>query len=557
MTKKIFKSILITAGLVFISCIVLIMGVLYEYFEAQQKKQLNSELELAFIGVEKLGVSYLQTLDSQNERFTYISASGEVIFDTSINSDKLENHRERQEVKEALEKGHGESIRYSGTLTEKTIYMAKKLPNGDIIRVSISQMTIWKLFISMSQPLFIVALLSFAVSYFAARKMATKIVNPLNEMNLDKPLENEAYDELAPMLKRLEYQQRKIENQRQELGKKESELNSVIANMKEGLVLLSADRKIIGINPAAEIFFNADDRCIGRDFLLIERDHKITSLLDEAELKGAKELLLDRKGRVFQINASSIGGEQSKQGTVLLIFDITDKAFAEQNRREFAANVSHELKTPLHTIMGSSELIENGMVKGEKLTAFAGQIKSEASRLVSLIEDIMHISKLDEKIEMTAEKVNLAEIAESELKALSCLASEMKVSTSLDTSGYDGIAVYAPSQLVREIFHNLCENAVKYNVCGGKVNINIESMDGKDYIKVKDNGIGISKENRERVFERFYRVDKSRSKESGGTGLGLSIVKHAVEYMGGSIQMISDEGKGTEICVCLPKRHIS
>lgn len=546
MTKKIFYSIFLVAIAVLLACFSIIMGVLYDYSNTIQKNHMKDELELVAQAVETSGVQYLERLETDSCRITLVSSDGDVLYDSKTSADKMENHAKREEIKEALKKGFGESSRYSATLTEETFYYAKKLANGNIVRVSVDHATMLTLVLGMLTPIIIVLIGALALSIFLAYRISKRIVEPLNSIDLDKPFENEAYDELAPLLTHIERQKEQIHNQYKELEVRKSEFYAVIENMNEGLVLLSGDYTVLSINPAAGAFFSASPECIGKDFLTLERNHEINKALDNAVQDGRSEIEVSRNGHEYQLNISRIGSDEQKSGVVILVFDISDKVFAERNRKEFTANVSHELKTPLQSIMGSAELLENGLVKADDVPKFIGRIRSEAARLVTLIEDIIRLSQLDESTDFPLEDADIYEIAKDEAEMLSLTAQKRNVTISVKGKS---TVIHAPKQLLHEIIYNLCDNAIKYNKEGGSVEVSVEESDNNVILSVSDTGIGIPLDNQSRVFERFYRVDKSHSKETGGTGLGLSIVKHAVQYLNGKISLESTVGKGTKISV--------
>lgn len=546
MTKKIFYSIFLVAIAVLLACFSIIMGVLYDYSNTIQKNHMKDELELVAQAVETSGVQYLERLETDSCRITLVSSDGDVLYDSKTSAEKMENHAKREEIKEALKKGFGESSRYSATLTEETFYYAKKLANGNVVRVSVDHATMLTLVLGMLTPIIIVLIGALALSIFLAYRISKRIVEPLNSIDLDKPFENEAYDELAPLLTHIERQKEQIHNQYKELEVRKSEFYAVIENMNEGLVLLSGDYTVLSINPAAGAFFSASPECIGKDFLTLERNHEINKALDNAVQDGRSEIEVSRNGHEYQLNISRIGSDEQTSGVVILVFDISDKVFAERNRKEFTANVSHELKTPLQSIMGSAELLENGLVKADDVPKFIRRIRSEAARLVTLIEDIIRLSQLDESTDFPLENADIYEIAKDEAETLSLTAQKRNVTISVKGKS---TVIHAPKQLLHEIIYNLCDNAIKYNKEGGSVEVSVEESDNNVILSVSDTGIGIPLDNQSRVFERFYRVDKSHSKETGGTGLGLSIVKHAVQYLNGKISLESTVGKGTKISV--------
>ena len=549
MTKKIFKSILIVAGTVLLASIVIIMGCLYEYFSNIQKDKLADELDIAASAVELYGTDYLKNIDSERYRITWIQADGKVIYDTQAGADSMENHADRQEVKQALAEGEGSSSRYSDTLMEKTSYYARLLDDGSVLRVSTTYATAGLLVLGMLQPILVVLIAALVLSGILARRISKRIVEPMNSIDLDRPLENDTYEELSPLLNRINQQHKEIEMQMRYLKQRTDEFTQITESMKEGLILLDNKGNVLSINEAAQNILETDSSCIGQNFLSIERSRSINHAIAKAFEDGHSEEYAEYAGREYQIDISRIESDGDIVGAVLLAFDITEQQNAQRNRREFTANVSHELKTPLQGIIGSAELIENGMVKPEDMPRFTGHIRKEASRLVTLIEDIIRLSQLDEGRQMPSEQVDLFELAD-EVKSVLEGACEAKT-INMKLMG-EHVCVDGVKRLLYEIIYNLCDNAVKYNNEGGIADIDISSDEKNAYITVRDSGIGIPQDQQERVFERFYRVDKSHSKESGGTGLGLSIVKHAVSYHNGTVSMKSEPGNGTEIRVALP-----
>ena len=546
MTKKIFRSVFLASASVLLASLVLIIGVLYGYFDSMQQSRLKSELVLASAGTEKGGKDYLGSIGTTDCRLTLVDRDGTVLFDSMNDASEMQNHADAPEIKAAFEYGDGESERFSSTMTEKRIYRAHRLSDGNVLRASVSRTTVPLLIAGMLQPLALIFIFALILSWVLARRVSAKAVAPLNSIDLDRPLENNVYDELSPLLTHIERQQKKINSQKAELENRRREFYAVIENMSEGLVLLSTKKTVLSINPAAEKFFGTDGSCVGRNFIEIERGRDIERALDLASESGHTELSVGRDGGEYRLNISRIDSGEGAVGLALLTFDVTDRVFAERNRREFTANVSHELKTPLHSIMGSAELLENGMVADADVPRFVGRIRAEAARLVSLIDDIIRLSQLDEGGEMPKETADLYEIAEEEVSRLRDEAEKKNVT--LNLTGEVAI-VNGVSRLLHEIVFNLCDNAIKYNRDGGSVSVDVKASDGGAVLTVSDTGIGIAPEDRQRVFERFYRVDKSRSKEVGGTGLGLSIVKHAVMDMGGSINLESTFGEGSTFTV--------
>ena len=557
MTKKILHSILLAAVSVLLASLVLIMGCLYDYYKNVQEKQLRDELRLASYGVEAGGSGYLERLASPYRvpsiadcRLTWIAADGTVLFDTHVPAAELENHGDRAEVKEALLKGESGGVRYSKTLTERTLYCAQRLADGTVLRISISQLTVFALAMGMLQPILLTAILAVILSAVLAHRMAKSIVAPLNDLDLDNPLENNSYEELSPLLARIHQQHRQIEAQLRALRRKTEEFEQITEHMSEGLVLLDGKGVILSINPAARTIFHADSSCVGREFLVVDRDHAINLAIQAAREGGHSEVRAVRNNREYQFGVSRITVDGAAAGTVLLAFDVTEQAAAERSRREFTANVSHELKTPLQSILGSAELLESGLVKQGDVPRFVGVIRTEAARLVTLVEDIIHLSQLDEGTAPEKEQVNLLELADSAASALRERAEERRIS--LSVAG-EGAVINGVRGFLYEMFYNLIDNAIKYNIDGGRVEVSVSAGDAGTTVSVKDTGIGIPPEYQARVFERFFRVDKSRSKASGGTGLGLSIVKHIAQYHHADLKLYSTVGTGTDILITFPR----
>ena len=550
MTNKILKSILSVAVAILMSSLVIITGVLYQYFGSVQKSQLKDELALAACATERLGQSYLEDLDSERYRLTWVDADGMVLFDSRADAETMENHADREEIKEALVAGTGSSIRQSSTLTEQTIYEATRLEDGSVLRISVSRATALVLVIGMLQPITIVLVIAIVLSAWLAHRMAKRVVEPLNNLNLDEPLENDVYEELSPLLHRIHAQHMEIKRQMRTLKHKQDEFDQITGNMKEALVLLDNTGRILSINPAARTLFNTGIACIGADILTIDRKQNMRLALEETKAQGHSDFRDKENGKEYQFDLSRIDSDEKNHGMVILAFDITEQVNAERNRQEFTANVSHELKTPLQSIIGSAELLGNGIVKEEDIPRFVGHIHKEASRLVTLIDDIIRLSQLDEGIEMPHEDVSLRMLSEEVCETLSDAARIKNIS--LEVIG-DGV-INGVYRLLYEVIYNLCDNAIKYNNPGGSVKVLVEQKAGMICLRVQDTGIGISAEHQDKIFERFYRVDKSHSKQSGGTGLGLSIVKHAVQYHHGKITVESEPNKGTTISIVFDTR---
>ena len=570
MTKRIFQSILLVAGIVLVSSLIFIMGCLYDYFGKISSTQMKDQLDLAVNAVEVEGIDYLQRLSSSSSskssssttsyRLTWVASDGSVLFDTQADASTMENHLDRSEIQSALNSASGEGVstRYSRTLMTKTIYRAQRLSDGSVLRISINQDSAGVLALGMLQPFLLILLIALVMSGVLARYISRYIAKPLNNLDLEHPLENQTYEEIAPLLRRINSQHLEISAVLHKLERQRNEFSQITDNMKECLVLLDSKDNILSINSAAMSFFDTDSSCVDRDFLLVDRSVDINNAINTAKKNGRANIRVNRKGRVFQFELSSITSSGEPVGTVMLFFDITDQAASEQMRREFTANVSHELKTPLQGIAGSAELLASDMVKPADRERFIGHIQTEAKHMVALIDDIIRLSQLDENrpdssssaVSVASEEVCLLDVASEVAKALEPVAASKSVNISVN--GDETSCVQASRSLVYEVIFNLCDNAIKYNKDEGSVFVDISTKDSYYTVSVKDTGIGIPPEHQDRIFERFYRVDKSHSRASGGTGLGLSIVKHAVQSLGGHIELKSDPDIGTNITVFLP-----
>lgn len=549
MTKKIFHSILLVACTVLLACYLVILTSLNDYFTSLRKSQLKTQLSFASTAVEDEGIEYLKNLENGEYRLTLIDTDGTVLYDTGAHAASMENHSDRREFQEAFLSGYGESHRYSRTLTEQTYYFAKKLSDDRVLRISTSQVTIVSLLLGMLQPLLVIAFLAILLSVFLAKRASRNLVKPLNNLDLNDPLSNDVYEELSPLLRHMAQQNKQIALQMDELSRSQNEFNAITSNMSEGLIVLNKDGVVVSLNTAARKIFEAEEDSIGKDFLTIDRTPEISRAIKETLSGKKQELEYEKNGRNYDLCINKIMEKDEVIGVLLLAIDNTEKIQAEQNRREFTANVSHELKTPLQSIIGSADLIESGLVKPEDMPRFIGHIKTDAARLVSLVSDIIRLSQLDENTEMNWENVDALSVAKEALEMVGPIAESRNISLTIKGEPAPLTSVH---KLLYDIIYNLCDNAVKYNKEGGFVKVNVKTAGDKVQVAVSDNGVGIAPADQSRVFERFYRVDKSHSRESGGTGLGLSIVKHAVAYLKGSISLESTLGKGTTITVLFP-----
>ena len=542
MTSKIFRSTVFVAVVVLLCSLGIVIGVLYNHFTGVQVQQLKDELSLAVTGTEQYGNAFLENVEADRFRVTWIDTDGTVLFDTQVDQTTMENHADREEIREAFAAGSGSAVRNSSTLTEQTYYEAQRLTDGTVLRISTNQASAWALMMDLLWPIMLIAVLAIGLSLLLARRMAKNIVEPMNNLDLEHPLSNNTYEELSPLLRRINQQHLQIDAQMRKLQRKTDEFIQITSHMQEGLVVLDKETRIRSINTAAMRIFQAEETCVGSSFFQVNRSNLLRQALNDALDKGHGSVMQELEGRIYRFDMSSIQSDGKLLGAVILAVDVTESQNAEQMRREFSANVSHELKTPLQGIIGSAELLESGMVKEADTPRFVGHIRKEASRLVNLIEDIIRLSQLDEGVELPAEQVDMLTLAEDVKEILAPSAAEKRVSISVSGAGFTVMGV---RRMLHEVIYNLCDNAIKYNIPGGSVTIQAEN----NRLVVSDTGIGIPAEHKDRIFERFYRVDKSHSKASGGTGLGLSIVKHAVAYHKAEISLESTPGKGTTITI--------
>lgn len=550
MVKKIFHSTLFVTLGILLSATLLIMGVLYSYFTQVQKEQLQTETVLVAQGVALEGDSYFNTLNVSGLRITWVDNEGNILYDNQSDATKMDNHANRKEIKEALKDGYGESTRYSATLTTKSLYIAQRLDDGTVIRLSITQHSILLLFIRMFQPLALIIILAIFLSVWVARYTAKRVVAPLNDLNLDQPLKNDTYDEISPLLRRIDYHQKELAKQEALLNQKRDEFDTIISKIKEGIILLDAQCRVISINSAAQELFQTDQSCLGNDILQITRDLSFNHWLESGLQGNKQEGVLQFDQESYKVLIRPILSNGVVTGLVVLLVDVTEQLQIEKLRHEFTANVSHELKTPLHVISGYSEMLVNGLVSANDIPHFAGKIYNESQRMVQLVEDIINLSHLDETEQVPMEKLDIYGIAQNVLESLSTKASQRQISLHLKGQP---TTITGNSVLIHSVLYNLCDNAITYNRDKGAVDVTISSNEDNVFLEVKDTGIGISKEEQERIFERFYRIDKSRSRKLGGTGLGLSIVKHALKLHDASIHIQSQLNHGTRMLLTFKK----
>lgn len=551
MTKKIFRTTLSASLGIVLVTILMIMGFLYNYFNHIQREQLRTQTTLASQGISFEGKDYFENLKTSNVRITWVDNKGQVLYDTQSDAKHMKNHANRQEIKEAIKSGYGESTRWSATLTEKSIYAAQRLNNGTIVRLSVAQQTIFYLLLGMMSPLAIIILLAIILSVLIARYIAKKVSEPLNNIDLDHPLSNDSYEEITPLLRRLDSHQAKIQHQKLLLQKRQKEFDTIISKIKEGMILLDDQARIVSINAEALKLFQINDDWHGRFMMEVSRDLTLKDLIDQG-LKGKKkEANIGIENNHYRVLVRPTTDNNRVTGLVVILFDVTDQLQMEQLQREFTANVSHELKTPLHVISGYSELLANQMVPNEEVPQFAAKIHKESERLVKLVEDIINLSHLDEQEKLPQETVNLYDLTQKVLEGLQAKADKKHIQ--INFNGEEAILRGNPV-LLNSLVYNLCDNAITYNHEKGQVNVTLKNSSDTITLEVSDTGLGIAEKDKKRIFERFYRVDKSRSKIVGGTGLGLSIVKSALDFHNGSIKVDSHLGQGTTMTVLLHKQ---
>ena len=548
MTKRIFRAILTVALTVLLASLVLIVGVLHGYFQDRVLDELSSRTAYIALGVEHEGVEYLEDGFPNDCRVTWVGADGAVLWDNREDSTRMENHADRPEVHEALLLGKGHAARYSDTLAQKTLYYALRLSDGSVLRVSDTQYSVWMLVLQALQPVALVMVLAFCLALWLAGRLARQLVEPINAMDLNDPGEEIGYEELAPLVGKLRSQKRQISRQMEDLRRSREEFAAITENMSEGLLIIDRETRVLSYNAAALRLLDALTPVEENSVLSLNREPGFRRCVEEALAGRRREELLEREDTCCRGLANPVEQDGAVTGAVLIVLDVTEKERREALRREFTANVSHELKTPLTAILGTAEILENGMVKPEDIPHFAGNIRREAQRLIGLVNDIIKLSRLDEGDTAAPwEMVDLHAMAEEVLRQLAPAAEKQRVTMTVE--GSVGPVRGVP-QIIEEIIYNLCDNAIAYNKPGGSVRVTLTSTPEGERVTVADTGIGIPPELRERVFERFYRVDKSHS--GGGTGLGLSIVKHGAAYLGACIELDSELGKGSIFTLTFP-----
>ena len=552
MFKKIFRSSLLTAMIVLLASIFLIMGILHGIFENQLEDQLQKETAFVATAIENEGISYFDNLSKDGDRVTLIDKDGTVLADSQVDVSKLENHGDREEVKQAETEGRGQSVRYSSTMTEKTVYYAQKLDNGQILRISADQFTIVTILLGISQPIAIVLIAAIVLSLILSMNVAKHIVEPINDLDLDDPMENTVYDELSPLLRKIAHQNSTIEEQLKEARQKQEEFRIITDNLSEGFIVIDNQMKILTYNAAALKLFGAEQKT-PENILALSRSKPFRDAIYKSLDGEHSQAEMTTDERVYSIISNPVyDTEQEVIGAVIVVIDITEISRREQLRREFTSNVSHELKTPLTSISGFAEIMKSGGTDEATVVDFSRSIYDEAQRLISLVSDIIKLSELDDgTIEYEPETVDLYTLSLEIASRLSPQAQEKKIHFTVNGEKAEITGV---KKILDEIIFNLCDNAVKYNRSGGDVKVSVKNSADTVTVTVSDTGIGIPTVQQDRVFERFYRVDKARSKSIGGTGLGLSIVKHGVMYHNAQISLESKENEGTTVVINFPKQ---
>lgn len=557
MTRKILTGVISVSLIIMLVCVGLVMGIMYDYMGEKIDEQLKNEAILIDEALEFGGLDYLETLGVRTEmdsRVTLISPDGEVIYDTMADHGSMENHMEREEVREAMSDGEGFATRTSDTLATDTRYYACRTAEGSIVRTSVDHYSQLGLLLDTFGMVIVTVVILIIISLIISYRIAKAIIKPINDIDLDNPDVNENYEELKPLLNRIHHQNIRIKKQMEKLRKNREEFSIITENMSEGLIIIDKDMEVLTHNRSALEMLGIEESASGGydgPVLALNSSDAFSKAVEDALHGIGSQVIMETGDSTCEIISNPVQEKGSVSGAVLIILDVTEKEKSERLRREFTSNVSHELKTPLTSIYGVSDMMASGMVKAEDVQGFAKTIKEESSRLITLINDIINLSQLDENTvpqEMT--KVDISEVCDSVVDRLSRKAEENNVTVNF--SG-EPAEITAVEYILDEIVYNIVENAIKYNKPGGSVDVSVKNIGTNCIFTVKDTGIGIPAGDRERVFERFYRVDKSHSKKIGGTGLGLSIVKHAVAYLGGTIEIESEEGQGTTIIVIFSK----
>ena len=549
MSAKIFRNSMTVGILVFLLSAALFMGVLYQHFSSQLTQELESECRLVAQGVEAIGMDYLDGLQPAS-RITWVASDGDVLYDSAADAAEMENHADREEIREAMLSSQGTAVRLSSTLSETTIYAARRLEDGSVIRLASAQSTVVTLLISMLPPLLVILAVTLILAGVLSSRLSRQIIRPILELDLEHPEECNVYDELSPLLTRIRRQNDTIRAQMEEARQRQGEFTALTENMSEGFVLLDRTGHILSYNSGALRLLGAPAPAEEASVLTLDRSDVFQHVVERALNGQRNQARLEREERCIQLLADPVSRDGQVDGAVLVLLDVTEREQGEKLRREFTANVSHELKTPLTAISGMAEIIKNGMVKPEDVAGFAGDIYKETQRLITLVEDIIHLSRLDEGGGgLSRESVDLLQLARKVEERIEPLAKQSQVEIKVEGASF---SVQGVPAVLEEMLYNLCDNAVKYNRPGGRVQVSAAPREHGGVVTVTDNGIGIPAQDQQRVFERFYRVDKSHSKEIGGTGLGLSIVKHGAVLHDAQVELESAVGQGTTVRLIFP-----
>ena len=552
MAKKIFRSAMAVGLLALLLSAALFLGMLYQHFTDRFTQELESETWLVARGVESMGLDYLDGLRTDN-RITWVSPDGTVLYDNEADAASMENHADREEIREALFGSQGTARRESATLSQLTIYVAHRLDDGSVIRLAGSQSTVVHLLMAMAPPIALILIVTLVFAAALSSRLTKRLVRPILELDLERPEDSEVYDELSPLLTRIRRQNDTIQAQMDQLRQQKQEFAALTENMSEGFLLLDAKGRVLSYNTGVLRLLGAAAPAEEASVLTLDRGEVFRQLVEQVLDGRRSQVRMERAGRVLQLLGDPVLRDGETAGAVLVLLDVTEREQAEQMRREFTANVSHELKTPLTSISGMAEIMKDGLVKQEDVRGFAADIYQESQRLIRLVEDILHLSRLDEGGGgLERQEIDLLDLARTVEDRLQSTAKQHQVE--LELTG-DHAAVQGLPSVVEEMVYNLCDNAIKYNRPGGKASVRVEDGAGAVTVTVSDTGIGIPEEDRERVFERFYRVDKSHSKAIGGTGLGLSIVKHGAALHNAKVELDSAPGRGTTVRLVFPKEQ--
>lgn len=547
MRKKIFRTVALTMAVIMAIAMVIVILIVNHHFITVEENRMDTEAQLAAEGVAYGGENYLKSLAPHSYRLTWIDQDGSVLYDSEADPVTMENHKNRTEVKEAFTDGTGEDIRYSDTLAERTIYYAVKCDDGTVVRIAETYDTVGILTLRMLSPMLVLLILSILSSSLIANKLSKDIAKPINEVDLDHPLAQKTYEEITPLLTRIDKQNRQIDEQMEQLHQRKKEFEAVTKNINEGLILINMNQEILSVNEAALDLFDLDKK--PKKITDFTDDSKFAGLISDVMHNYGAEVILKTSDITLRADASPIRSHGVQTGASILVQDVTENYAAEEVRRQFTANVSHELKTPLQSIMGYSELMENHLVDPKDCDSFARKIHTESCRMLQLIDDIIRLSQLDEGNVVDVNTLNLKDLVNEAAEAVSAEAREHQVELKFDI---ESVWINANSRLIYEIIYNLMDNAIRYNLAGGYVKVKTRRKHDEAVLEVSDNGIGIPRESLPHVFERFYRVDKSHSRATGGTGLGLSIVKHAVQLSHGRITVQSKINQGTAFTARFP-----